>query len=146
MRSATAVACSLPSALGDGVARTRRTEFCWGMAVDLDDVRAIAMSLPRTEEHLIRWYVKFRVGRIVYASVSPDEEIMGFGYPREERGELLAAEPEKFLPPLPSDERYQWLRVRLGAIDQAELQELLVDAWRMVVPKRVAREHLEAEE
>ena len=114
-----------------------------GMAVDLHDVRAIALSLPRTEEHLIRQYVKFRVGRIVYASVSPDEEIMGFGYPREERGELLAAEPNKFLPPLPSDERYQWLRVRLGTIDQAELRELLVDAWRMVVPKRLGREHWE---
>ena len=114
------------------------------MAVDLDDVRAIALTLPRTEEHLIRQYVKFRVGRIVYASVSPDEEIMGFGYPREERGELLAAEPDKFLPPVPSDERYQWVRVRLAAIDEAELRELLVDAWRMVVPKRVAREHLES--
>ena len=113
------------------------------MGVDLNDVRAIAMSLPRTEEHLIRQYVKFRVGRIVYASVSPDEEIMGFGYPREERGELLAAAPDTFLPPLPSDERYQWLRVRLGAIDEAELRELLVDAWRMVVPKRVAQEYAE---
>jgi hypothetical protein len=111
------------------------------MAVDLEDVRGIALSLPRTEEHLIRQYVKFRVGRIVYASVSPDEEIMGFGYPREQRGELLAAEPEKFLPPLPSDERYQWLRVRLAAIDETELRELLVDAWRMVVPKRLAREY-----
>jgi hypothetical protein len=116
----------------------------WGMAVDLQDVRDIAMSLPRTEEHLIRQYVKFRVGRIVYASVSPDEELMGFGYPREERAELLAAEPDKFVPPVPSDERYQWVRVRLAAIDETELRELLVDAWRMVVPKRVAREHLES--
>jgi hypothetical protein len=115
------------------------------MAVDLDDVRAIALSLPRTEEHLIREYVKFRVGRIVYASVSPDEEIMGFGFPREERAEMLAAEPEKFLPPVPSDERYQWLRVRLAAIDEEELRELVVDAWRMVVPKRVARDHAQRE-
>jgi hypothetical protein len=113
------------------------------MAVDLDDVREIALSLPRTEEHLIRQYVKFRVGRLVYASVSPDEEIMGFAYPRDERAELLAAEPETFLPPVPSDERYQWIRVRLAAIDKAELRELLVDAWHMVVPKRVAREYLE---
>jgi hypothetical protein len=112
-----------------------------GMGVDLQDVRAIAMSLPRTQEHLIRRHVKFRVGRIVYASVSPDEEIMGFGYPREERAELLAAEPQKFLPPLPSDERYQWVRVRLAAIDEAELRELLVDAWRMVVPKRLGRDY-----
>src|SRR3954463_666145 len=106
------------------------------MAVDLHDVRGIAMSLPRTEEHLIRQYVKFRVGRIVYASVSPDEEIMGFGYPREERAELLVAEPDKILPPLPSDERYQWVRVRLAKIDETELGELLVDGG-MVVPKRV---------
>src|SRR3954469_7352958 len=115
------------------------------MAVDLHEVREIALSLPRTEEHLIREYVKFRVGRIVYASVSPDEEIMGFGFPRGERAEMLAAEPEKFLPPVPSDERYQWLRVRLAAIDEEELRELVVDAWRMVVPKRVAREHAERE-
>jgi hypothetical protein len=87
--------------------------------------------------------VRFRVGRIVYAAVSPDEQIMGFGFPRDERAELLAAEPEKFLPPLPGDERYQWLRVRLAAIDDAELRELVVDAWRMVVPERVAREHRE---
>ena len=113
------------------------------MPVDLHDVREIALSLPRSEEHLIWQHVKFRVGRIVYASVSPDEEIMGFGYPREERGELLAAEPAKFLPPLPSDERYQWLRVGMAAIDETELRELLVDAWRMVVPKRVARAYAE---
>src|SRR3954447_8914046 len=94
------------------------------MAVDLHDVRAIALSLPRTEEHLIRQYVKFRVGRIVYASVSPDEDVMGVGFPREDRAGLLAAEPEKFLPPLPSDERYQWLRVRLPAIDEGGLRGL----------------------
>jgi hypothetical protein len=40
----------------------------------LEDVRHIALGLPRTSEHLIRDRVKFRVGRIVYAAVSPDEE------------------------------------------------------------------------
>ena len=49
------------------------------------DVRAVAMALPRTEEHLIRDYIKFRVGKIVYASISPDETTIGFGFPREER-------------------------------------------------------------
>jgi len=47
----------------------------------LDDVREIALSLPRTTEHLIRDHTKFRVGRLVYASVSADEERMGFGSP-----------------------------------------------------------------
>ena len=106
--------------------------------VTVHDVRAVALSLPRTTEGLVRDHVKFRVGRIVYASVSPDETIMGFGYPRDERAALVAAEPLKFLMPLRSDERYQWVRVRLAAIDEAELSELLVDAWSMVVPKGVA--------
>ena len=82
--------------------------------------------------------VKFRVGRIVYAAFSRDETIMGFGFPREEREALVASEPDKFLMPEPSDMRYQWVRVRLDALDVDELRELLIDAWRMCVPKTVA--------
>jgi hypothetical protein len=104
----------------------------------LDDVRRIAISLPRTTEHLIRDHVKFRVGRLVYASVSPDEERLGFGYPKEERAALVASEPGKFHMPARSDERYHWVRVWLDAIDEQEMRELVVEAWRMVVPKRVA--------
>ena len=111
----------------------------------LDDVRAIAMSLPRTSEHLIRDHVKFRVGRIVYASVSPDEERLGFGFPREERAALVASRPETFMMPLPSDERYQWVRARLPVLDIAELRELLIDAWCMCVPKKVAAEYLDGQ-
>jgi hypothetical protein len=109
----------------------------------LDDVRAIAMSLPRTSEHLIRDHVKFRVGRIVYASVSPDEERLGFGFPLQERAALVASRPETFMMPLPSDERYQWVRARLAVLDPAELRELLIDAWCMCVPKKVAAEYLD---
>ena len=109
------------------------------------DVRAIAMSLPRTSEHLIRGHVKFRVGRIVYASVSPDEERLGFGFPREERAALVASRPETFMMPLPSDERYQWVRARLAALDVDELRELLTDAWCMCVPKKVRAAYLEGQ-
>jgi hypothetical protein len=110
--------------------------------VTVDDVRAWAMSLPRTSEHLIRDHVKFRVGKIVYASVSPDETIMGVGFPREERAALVAAEPEKFAQPRPSDQRFHWVHARMAALDVAEMRELVTDAWRMVVPKRVAAAHL----
>jgi hypothetical protein len=34
--------------------------------------------------------------------------------------------------------RYNWAVVRLDAIDETELRELVVDAWAMVVPKSVA--------
>jgi hypothetical protein len=106
--------------------------------VTIDDVRRVALSLPRTEEHLIRDRVKFRVGRIVYIDFSRDEKIMGFAFPKEERDALVAAEPDKFLMPRPSDLRYRWVCVRLAAIDADEMRELVTDAWRMVVPKRVA--------
>ena len=109
----------------------------------VEDVRAIAMTLPRTSEHLIRDHVKFRVGRIVYASVSPDEERIGFGFPKEERAALVASRPDTFMMPLPSDERYQWVRARLPVLDTAELRELLIDAWCMCVPKKVRTAYLE---
>jgi hypothetical protein len=108
------------------------------MGVTIDDARAIAATLPRSYEALVRDRVKFRVGRIVYAAFSRDETIMGFGFPRDEREALVGSEPDKFLMPRPSDMRYQWVCVRLDAIDVEELRELLVDAWRMCVPKKVA--------
>ena len=112
---------------------------------ELADVRRIAMGLPRTSEHLIRDHVKFRVGRLVYASVSPDEERIGFGFPKQERAPLVAAEPEKFMMPLPSDERYRWVRARLAMLDEDELRELLIDAWCIVMPKTIAARYLESQ-
>ena len=82
--------------------------------------------------------VKFRVGPIVYIAFSRDETVMGFAYPKEERHVMVRAEPHKFLMPGTSDLRYRWLEVRTDAIDETEMRELVLDAWRMVVPKRVA--------
>jgi hypothetical protein len=110
--------------------------------VTADDIRKVALSLPRTEEALVRDQVKFRVGRIVYVALSRDERSMGFGFPKDERAALVAAQPEKFSMPIPSDMRYNWVQVRLDAIDEAEMRELVIDAWTMVVPKRVAAEYL----
>lgn len=110
--------------------------------VTLDDVRQVALSLPRTSEHLIRDYVKFRVGKIVYVSVSPDESTMGFGFSKEERDALITAEPEKFAMPRLSDQRFHWVHARMAALGQDEMRELVTDAWRMVVPKKVAAAHL----
>ena len=100
------------------------------------------MSLPRTTEHLIRDHTKYRIGRIVYAAVSPDEERLGFGFPKDERAALVASEPDKFMMPLRGDERYNWVRARLPALDVDELRELLIDAWCMVVPKKTAASYL----
>lgn len=110
----------------------------------VDGVRAVALSLPRSYEALVRDRVKFRVGRIVYLSFSRDEETMGFAFPKEERDALVASRPDVFDLPVTADLRYNWVVVRLAAIDDAEMRDLVVDAWRMVVPKRLAAEHLGA--
>jgi hypothetical protein len=96
------------------------------VGVTIDDARAIAATLPRSYEAIVRDEVKFRAGRLVYAAFSGDETIMGFGFPREEREALVASEPDKFLMPRTSDMRYQWICVRLD------------DAWRMCVPKKIS--------
>ena len=108
----------------------------------IDDVRAIASTLPRSYEAVVRDRVRFRVGRIVYLGFSRDESLMGFAFPKEERDALVASEPDKFLLPKPSDMRFNWVVARLDAIDEAEMRELVLDAWRMVVPRRVAVAHL----
>src|SRR4026208_1506972 len=105
--------------------------------VTIDDIRPLALSLPRSYEALVHDRVKFRVGRIVYLAFSRDETIMGFAFPKEERELLVASEPDKFQMPSQSDMRYHWVHVRLDAIDEEEARELVIDAWRMVVPKRV---------
>ncbi|MEV6106440.1 MmcQ/YjbR family DNA-binding protein [Streptomyces sp. NPDC051940] len=112
------------------------------MTVTVEDVRSVARALPRTEEALVRDRVKFRVRGIVYVAFSRDETVMGFAFPKEERADLVAAEPDKFLMPDPVDERFNWVQARTSALDADEMREIVIDAWRMVVPKRVAAEHL----
>jgi hypothetical protein len=83
--------------------------------VTIDDIRALASTLPRTTEALVRDRVKFRIGRIVYLAFSRDEALMGFAFPKEER----------------------------DALDHEEMRELVIDAWRMCVPKKVAAAYQE---
>jgi hypothetical protein len=144
------LAAWLGSAATVGYATSPRTSLSVGRGrlhtvVTIDDVRALASTLPRAYEVLVHDQVKFRVGRIVFLAFSRDETIMGVGFPKEERAALVAAEPDKFMLPRQSDMRYHWVHARLGALDQAEMEELVLDAWRMCVPKRVAAAQLHAD-
>ncbi len=112
--------------------------------VTIDDVRAVLAGLPRSREVLVRDRVKFRVGQIVYVAFSRDETEIGFAFPKEERAALVAARPEVFFLPRESELRFHWVEAWLDALDVDEMRELVLDAWRMVVPQRVAREVLGA--
>jgi hypothetical protein len=105
--------------------------------ITVEDVRRITSSLPMSYEVVVRDQIKFRVGQIVYVAFSRDETVMGVAFPKEERAAMVAAEPDKFMLPRESDMRYNWIDVRLDAIDLDELRELVIDGWRMCVPKKV---------
>jgi hypothetical protein len=109
--------------------------------VTIDEVRAFAITLPRSSEALVRGRVKFRIGRIVYLSFSRDGTVMGFAFPKEWRDALVESEPAKFSLPSQSDVRYHWVHVNLAAIDTDEMRALVEDAWAFCVPKSVAEEY-----
>jgi len=108
------------------------------MAV-IEDVRSLGSELDRSYEVYVRGRLKFRVGQIVYVAFSLDETVMEFAFPKEERPALVDSEPHKFQLPAPSDMRFNWVRAALAALEPTEARELVVDAWRMVVPRKLSR-------
>lgn len=108
------------------------------MAV-IDDVRPLGSELERSYPVYVRGRLKFRVKQIVYVAFSLDETVMGFAFPKEEREALVRSEPHKFALPEPSDMHFHWVHADLAALGRTEARELVVDAWRMVVPKKLSR-------
>ena len=121
-----------------------RDHYAQRLVVTIHDVRSLALTLPRSYEAFVGGRVKFRVGRIVYLAFSRDETSLGFAFPKEWRDALIETEPGKFMLPRRSDLRFNWVVVRLAAIDAAEMRELVIDAWAMVVPKSVAAAYARA--
>ena len=108
------------------------------MAV-IEDVRSLGSELERSYEVYVRGRLKFRVKQIVYVAFSRDETVMEFAFPKEERAALVESEPHKFQLPSTSDMRFNWVRADLAALEPTEARELVVDAWRMVVPDKLSR-------
>ena len=112
--------------------------------VTVDDIRAVATGLPRSYEVAVHGRLKFRVGQIVWLAFSHDQTVMGFSFPKELREALVESDPKKFSLPDASNMRFNWVHVRLDAINLEEMQELVVDAWSTVVPKFVVAEYAAA--
>src|SRR4051794_6716356 len=110
--------------------------------VTVDDVRRVARDLPRSEEHLIHDRVKFRIGKIVYVAFSRDETVMGFAFPKEERAALVRSDPVTFHLPNATNMRFHWVQAWMSALDEPQMAELVIDAWRMVVPKKISAAHV----
>ncbi|MCF2527669.1 MmcQ/YjbR family DNA-binding protein [Yinghuangia soli] len=115
------------------------------MATTPDDVRREALALPETAEKLAWGAPTFRVRDKIFAALAEDDASVAFRCPKEDRAELIAAEPEKFFMRHGHDDNYNWIRAHLAAVEDAdELRAMLTDSWRMTAPKRVVKAFDEA--
>lgn len=123
-----------------------------------DDVRRLALALPETSERPSRenahWWVKDRTFVWERPLRRTDVEALGGAAPDGPvlgvrvadlgvREALIAADPEVFFT-IPHFEGYPAVLVRLDRIDPAELGELVVEAWLLRAPKRLARKYLDS--
>ncbi|MPY38020.1 MmcQ/YjbR family DNA-binding protein [Streptomyces adustus] len=110
---------------------------------DAEDVRRIALSLPDTTEKTAWNMPTFRVAGKMFATLPEDETSIAVRCPKEEREELVLAEPGKFWI-AGHEAQFAWVRTRLAALeDEEELRDILADSWRQAAPPRLLEEHPE---
>ncbi|MET8828624.1 MmcQ/YjbR family DNA-binding protein [Streptomyces sp. NPDC004610] len=108
---------------------------------DAEAVRRIALSLPDTSEKIAWSMPTFRVAGKMFATLPEDETSIAVRCPKEERDELVLAEPKKFWI-AGHEAQFAWVRARLAALeDEAELRDILADSWRQAAPTRLLDEH-----
>ena len=104
---------------------------------DAEDVRRICLALPDTTEKIAWSMPTFRVAGKMFATLPEDETSIAVRCPKEERDELVLAEPKKFWI-AEHEAMFAWVRARLSAIeDAAELRDILADSWRQAAPSRL---------
>ncbi len=103
-----------------------------------DDVRAIALSLPEAEE-IVTWEtdITFRVRKKIFAIGGEGSAHVSIKATPAAQADLIDHYPQTFHPSAYVG-RYGWVTADLGRIDPNLLRTLLVEAWRLTAPKRLA--------
>jgi len=110
---------------------------------DAEDVRRIALSLPDTTEKIAWSMPTFRVAGKMFVTLPEEETSIAVRCPKEERDELVLAEPEKFWV-ADHEAGFAWVRARLAALDSdEELRDILADSWRQAAPPRLLESYPE---
>ena len=123
-----------------------------------DDVRRVALALPAVEQgtghgnqqwsvngKLLAWERPLRKGDLeALGARAPQGDVLGVRVPDEGvKHALVADDPEVFFT-TPHFDGYPAVLVVLAAIGEAELQELVTEAWLDRAPKRMVKEYLAA--
>ena len=107
-------------------------------------MRKIVATLPETEEKSHFDHPDFRVGNKIFAGLTADEKRATLKLTPESQALLMSARPEAFQPAAGAWGRSGWTYVVLSQVQTAELRELLVEAFGLVAPKRLATAHATA--
>ncbi|MFI6938202.1 MmcQ/YjbR family DNA-binding protein [Streptomyces sp. NPDC050418] len=108
-----------------------------------EDARAIALGLPETTEKEAWSMPTFRVAGKMFATMPEEETSIAVRCPKEERDELVLAEPAKFWI-ADHEAAFAWVRVRLAALDDLdELRAILTDSWRQAATPSLLERHPE---
>jgi hypothetical protein len=122
-----------------------------------DDVRRLALALPETNEQTRREHAQWRVRDKLFVWERPlrrsDLEALGDSAPKGAilgarvehevaKQALLADDPEVFFT-TPHFDGYPAILVQLEKIKVKDLEEVIVEAWLVRAPKRLAREYLD---
>jgi hypothetical protein len=123
-----------------------------------DDVRRITMALPETLERasqdgVLQWRVRDKLfawerplrrsDREALGDAAPDGPILAARVPHVGVKESLLAEDTEVYFTTPHFNGYPAILARLDRIGIPDLDELLVEAWLVQAPKRLAKEYLE---
>lgn len=122
-----------------------------------NDVSRLALALPETDEVVSRdnraWRVKSKMfvwerplRKSDYAALgddAPDGPILGARVEHELAKEVLIADDPGVYFTTPHFDGYPIVLVRLDEITDAGLEELIVEAWLVRAPKRLAKGFLE---
>ncbi len=103
----------------------------------IDDVRRIALSLPETIEKPLYGTPGFRVKDKAFARLREEGDVLVVWCADEDEKEAyIATQPDTFFT-LPHYDGYPLVLVRLPAIGDEELRDVLTDAWRIRAPRRL---------
>ena len=125
-----------------------------------DDVRAIALDLPATDEVVSRdlpqWKVKDKLfvwerplrkaDLKALGESAPEGPIMGAWEEHLGAKEALLADDPSLYFTTPHFDGYAIVLARLDVISEDELRELIVEAWLARAPSRLADEYLAGQE
>jgi len=106
----------------------------------LEDLRRLALGMPGAEEVSYKGEPWFNVGRKTFALHSNGRAIMKLDRGHQEL--LFEVRPETFAKCKVAT--VFWAYVELERLDEAELAELVREAWSQIVPRKLSRPLLAA--